>query len=394
MKHPVRITLVAGARPNFMKIAPVYGALREHPESFALQFIHTGQHYDDKMSRVFFEDLGLPEPDACLDIGSGTHGEQTARALIGCERQLRERHADLVIVVGDVNSTAAAALAAAKLQVPVAHVEAGLRSGDRHMPEEINRIVTDHLSEILYTHCADADDNLRREGIPDERIVFVGNVMIDTLVAFLPRAAQSTLLDRLQLAPQSYAVLTLHRPENVDNPEQLGRVAELIEQITRMLPVVFPVHPRAAKNLAALLSRSRWERIVENMNLRLIDPLGYIDFLRLEKDAAVVLTDSGGIQEETTFLGVRCLTLRETTERPVTVTCGTNTCIGLDPQRAAQLVEEHLSHGPTPHLRLPSWDGMAARRIVRHLCAYFELRPLAKQCEPKPARILQPLTEG
>ena len=375
MRHPIRIALVAGARPNFMKIAPLYAALRGRPDAFTVQIIHTGQHYDYKMSRVFFEDLGLPEPDAYLEVGSGLHGEQTARALSGCERYLLTRHADLVVVVGDVNSTAAAALAATKLHIPVAHVEAGLRSGDRAMPEEINRIVTDHLADILYTHCADAGDNLHREGIPAERIVFVGNVMIDTLVALLPRAAESTVLNRLALPPKSYAVLTMHRPENVDHAEGIALVAEVIEQATRRMPLVFPIHPRAAKNLAALLLRSRWNELVENVNLRLIDPLGYIDFLRLMKDARVVLTDSGGIQEETTFLGVPCLTLRENTERPITVTCGTNTIIGLNPRRVAESLQE-LEHAPRSSPACPPrWDGRAAARIVQHLSNYFEIHP-------------------
>jgi len=366
--------LVAGARPNFMKIAPLRSALAEYPAVFTTQLVHTGQHYDYKMSQVFFDDLGLPEPDIFLEVGSGYHGEQTARALAGFEQYLLNHPTDLVIVVGDVNSTAAASLAAAKLHIPVAHVEAGLRSGDRRMPEEINRIVTDCLSDILYTHCTEADDNLRAEGIAEERIVFVGNVMIDTLRAFLPRAEDTAILERLGLTAGSYALLTLHRPENVDVPEKIDLIAELVELVSEIIPLVFPIHPRAAKNLSSFLSRTRWDNLVENTNLRLIDPVGYIEFLRLEKDARVVLTDSGGIQEETTVLGVPCLTLRESTERPVTVTCGTNTLVGLHPDRVAELLSNPLE-STKKCCCPPKWDGKAARRIVEHLMCYFGIPP-------------------
>ncbi|MFC1475573.1 non-hydrolyzing UDP-N-acetylglucosamine 2-epimerase [Candidatus Zixiibacteriota bacterium] len=373
MNNRKNIVLVAAARPNFMKIAPVYTALRKYPEIFAPRIIHTGQHYDYMMSKVFFEELSLPEPHAHLDVGSSTHGKQTARALERCENYLQEHPTDLVIVVGDVNSTAAAALAAAKLQIPVAHVEAGLRSGDRRMPEELNRLVTDCLADILYTHSVEADENLRAEGIPEEKIVFVGNVMIDTLLSFLPRAAESTLLDRLGLIPGEYAVLTMHRPENVDSSHQIELVAEIIEQVSAIMPLVFPIHPRSAKNLSALLPRSGWDNLVVNTNLRLIDPLGYADFLRLEKEARVVLTDSGGVQEETTALGTPCLTLRDNTERPVTVTCGTNTIVGLHPDRVTEAVR-HLAKPSITTNRPAKWDGQAAERIVEHLLHYFNCR--------------------
>jgi len=367
------IVLVAAARPNFMKIAPLYAALQKYPRIFNTRIINTGQHYDSLMSKVFFDDLALPKPDAHLDVGSGTHGMQTGRALKRFERYLLDHPTDLVVVVGDVNSTVAAALAAAKLQIPVAHVEAGLRSGDRRMPEELNRLVTDCLADILYTHSSEADDNLRAEGIPDKKIVFVGNVMIDTLISFLPRTGESTLLARLGLVPGEYAVLTMHRPENVDLQHRIELVAEIIEKISAIMPLVFPIHPRAAKNLSALLPRSGWDDIVANTNLRLIDPLGYVDFLRLQKDARVVLTDSGGIQEETTALGVPCLTLRGSTERPVTVTCGTNILVGLHPDRVMELVR-NFPKSTTATDRPPKWDGKAAERIVQHLLRYFNCR--------------------
>lgn len=374
MKTRKHIVLVAAARPNFMKIAPLYAALRKCPEVFATRIIHTGQHYDYNMSQVFFDDLGLPEPDAHLEVGSGTHGTQTGRVLQRVERYLLNHPADLVVVVGDVNSTAAAALAAAKLHIPVAHIEAGLRSGDRRMPEELNRRVTDCLADILYTHCHDANDNLRAEGIPEDKIAFVGNVMIDTLLSFLPRAEESTLLDRLGLIAGEYAVLTMHRPENVDDKHMIERVALIIEQVSAIMPLVFPIHPRSAKCLSALLPRAHWDNIVTNADLRLIDPLGYVDFLRLQRDARVVLTDSGGVQEETTALGVPCLTLRERTERPVTVTCGTNTVVGLQPDRVVEHLRNILDSTVTTE-RPPKWDGKAAERIVKHLLDYFNCRP-------------------
>jgi len=385
--------LIAGARPNFMKIAPLHTALGHYPELFATRIVHTGQHYDYKMSQVFFDDLGLPEPDAYLNVGSGSHAEQTAYTLLGVERHLESQRTDLVIVVGDVNSTAAAALAAAKLHIPVAHVEAGLRSNDRRMPEELNRVATDHLADILYTPSRDADTNLRLEGIPDERIVFVGNVMIDTLHSFLPRAAESTITERLGLDPGRYALLTLHRAENVDSREQIDLVADLLERVSRIMPLVFPIHPRAEKNLSSSLSRERWDKIVENTDLRLIDPVGYIDFLRLQRDAHVVLTDSGGIQEETTALGIPCLTLRENTERPVTVTEGTNVVVGLKPEYVAGLLQSNQLPARDSH-RIPlGWDGKAASRIVEHLIEFFQFPTQAGTAAPDLEGIGQPLME-
>lgn len=370
MKLKQRIALVAAARPNFMKIAPLYRALRARDDLFAPQIIHMGQHYDSQMSQVFFEDLSLPEPDVFLKVGSGTHGAQTARGLVRFEEYLMANPTDLVLVVGDVNSTTAAALAAAKLHVPIAHVEAGLRCGDRRMPEELNRLVTDCLADLLYTPSVQAGENLRAEGVSENRIVFVGNVMIDTLRALLPRTSESTIIKQLGLESGGYTLLTLHRPENVDTPEKIRVVAELIEKVSRLGPLVFPVHPRTARSLSACLSRDSWSSLVENTNLRLIDPLGYLDFLRLQKDARIVLTDSGGVQEETTALGVPCLTLRENTERPVTITEGTNMLVGLNPDRVAQLLQNGVMTQKTN--RCPEkWDGKAAERIVEHLIGYF-----------------------
>lgn len=382
MKPPKHIVLVAAARPNFMKVAPVYTALRRYPEMFTPHIVHTGQHYDYYMSKVFFDELGLPNPEAHLDVGSGSHGAQTGRVLERFEQYLLNHPAELVIVVGDVNSTAAAALAAAKLHIPVAHVEAGLRSGDRRMPEELNRLVADCLADVLYTPSPDAERNLRAEGIPADKIVFVGNVMVDTLVKFLPRADDSTLLERLQLFPGEYAVLTMHRPENVDDPRQIQILAELIEQISAIVPLVFPIHPRSAKNLSALLPRRHWDDIVANTSLRLIDPLGYLDFLCLQKNARVVLTDSGGIQEETTALGIPCLTLRENTERPVTITHGTNRLVGLHPDRVVDLVR-NISPADTVPERPEKWDGKAAERIVEHLIQYFSYQTSATPATPR-----------
>jgi len=351
-----RVLAVAGARPNFMKIAPLLRELRAR-RGFTVELVHTGQHYDDAMSDGFFRDLGIPAPDVNLGVGSGTHGQQTAEVLKGVEAILLERRPDLVLVVGDVNSTLAAALAASKLGVRVAHVEAGLRSFDRTMPEEINRVLTDALADWLFTTEREAEKNLLREGIDPGRIHFAGNVMIDTLQANLARARGLDTLERLGLAPGGYAVLTLHRPSNVDDPERLRALFGVLEEIHAELPVVFPVHPRTRAAIARSLAGV-------TPKLRLTEPLGYLEFLRLTADAKLVLTDSGGVQEETTVLGVPCLTLRANTERPVTVTHGTNTIVGSDPGRiraaARRILDGEGRRGGIPE----GWDGSAARRIV------------------------------
>jgi UDP-N-acetylglucosamine 2-epimerase (non-hydrolysing) len=359
----VRIVHVVAARPNYMKVAPVMRAVAR--AGFAEQvLVHTGQHYDPSMSDVFFADLGMPPPDVHLGVGSGSHAEQTARVMIGFEKVCLERRPDLVMVAGDVNSTLACAIDAAKLQIPCAHLEAGLRSFDMAMPEEVNRILVDRISRILLTPSADADENLRREGTAEDRIFRVGNVMIDTLRASLEAARATGSAARLGLEPGRYAVLTLHRPSNVDDPATLGRILAAVEHVQRRLPVVFPIHPRTRKNLASLGLGARVEAMP---GLRLCDPLGYLEFLGLTSGAALVLTDSGGLQEETTALGIPCLTLRENTERPVTVTEGTNTVVGTDTERIVAEADRALS-GRGKAGRIPAlWDGRTSERVAEVL---------------------------
>ncbi len=357
----LKVINVVGARPNFMKVAPIVEAMRRRPSEFAPVVLHTGQHYDERMSDAFFRDLGLAEPDVHLGVGSGSHAQQTAAVMQRFEPVVLEHKPDWVVVVGDVNSTLACALVCSKLGVPVAHVEAGLRSRDRTMPEEINRLLTDQLSDLLLTPSKDADRNLSNEGIPAERIRFVGNVMIDSLLKQLERAASSRVREDLGVEDEDYAVVTLHRPSNVDDAEVLGGILSALARIGRRLPVVFPIHPRTRKSLEAFgLLRS------DEAGVRLVEPLGYLDFLRLYGGARLVLTDSGGIQEETTALGVPCLTLRENTERPVTVELGTNRVVGTDPERIVAEAEAALSkdrRSEAPRVP-PLWDGRTAGRIL------------------------------
>ncbi|MGC3999859.1 MAG: UDP-N-acetylglucosamine 2-epimerase (non-hydrolyzing) [Anaeromyxobacter sp.] len=366
----MKIIHVVGARPNFMKIAPVMKAIAA--AGFAEQkLVHTGQHYDVAMSDVFFTDLGMPVPDLHLGVGSGSHAEQTAKVMVGFERICLDERPDLVVVAGDVNSTLACAIDCAKLRIPCAHVEAGLRSFDPDMPEEVNRIVTDRLCEILLTPSSDGDENLRREGTQEDRIFRVGNVMIDTLLAHLPRARATQSPTRLGLSPGEYAVLTLHRPSNVDSPATLAGLLGAIERIQAELPVVFPVHPRTRKRM----SESGLDGRLEAMKaLRLCEPLGYLEFLGLTSQAKLVLTDSGGLQEETTALGIPCLTIRENTERPVTITEGTNTLVGVDPGRIVAEAQAVLSGGGKAG-RVPAlWDGRASERIATVLRTWLEAR--------------------
>ncbi len=347
---------MVGARPNFIKAGPVHRACARR--GFAQVLVHTGQHYDRQMSAVFFDELELPVPDVNLEVGSGSHAEQTAQVMLRLERVVLDARPDWVVVYGDVNSTVASALVCTKLGVPVAHVEAGLRSHDRRMPEEINRLLTDQVADLLLTPSEDANQNLLREGVPPERIRLVGNVMIDTLVRCLPAAAKRAAVVDL---PKGHALVTLHRPSNVDDGETLLRLLGVIVRLSHRLPVVFPVHPRTQQRFAEL-SDSRV--LAEAPNLHLIDPLGYLDFIGLERKARVVITDSGGIQEETTFLGVPCLTLRENTERPVTVSLGTNTLIGFDYDRLEREVDSILAGHGKPGRIPPLWDGHAAERIA------------------------------
>lgn len=354
----MKILHVVGARPNFPKTAPVMAEMGRYPEQIEQVLVHTGQHYDANMSRVFFEDLNIPEPDEYLNVGAGTHAEQTARIMLAFEPVVLRHQPDWVFVVGDVNSTVACTLVCSKLGVQVAHVEAGLRSWDRSMPEEINRLVTDQLANLLFTPSRDGDENLLREGVDPSRIHFVGNIMIDTLVQMLPKAkARSTVRD-MGLEPGSYILVTLHRPSNVDDPHPLSEIIHALEELSRIHPVIFPVHPRTRKNIGLL------DRPPLSEGLRLLDPQGYLDFLALEAAAGLVLTDSGGIQEETTFLGVPCLTVRPNTERPVTVEVGTNRLVASRKEAILDAVQgSPLGHHP--RRRIPDlWDGHTASRIV------------------------------
>ena len=357
-----RIDLIAGARPNFMKIAPIIDALKAaevRGGSLRFRLIHTGQHYDRAMSDSFFEELDIPQPDINLEVGPGTQAEQTAAIMVNYEKVLLKDKSDLCLVVGDVTSTMACAIAARKVGVPVAHVEGGIRSGDWTMPEEINRVVTDSITNWFFTTSETANDNLRRLSVTDDRILFVGNTMIDTLLKQLPRFRPPPCWEVLTLEPGKYFVVTLHRPANVDGDQKLLRLLLAISDGTHEFPVVFPVHPRTAKKLRELGNQTP--------QLNLIDPLGYLEFNYLVKHACAVITDSGGITEEATVLGVPCLTLRDNTERPETVTIGTNELIGTDPNNLApalaRLMAGQWKKGTIP----PKWDGKAAERIVDHL---------------------------
>ena len=348
----MRIVHVLGTRPNIVKMAPVIAACRQRFGEQGAVVVHTGQHYDRAMSQIFFEELGVPEPAHMLGVGSAGHAEQTAKVLERLGPVLREERPEIVLVPGDVNSTLAAALCADRLEIPVGHIESGLRSFDRSMPEETNRIVTDHLSELLFLHSPEAEDNLRAEGADESRCHFVGNTMIDTLVALEDRFRARDAAGALGVEQGSYLLVTLHRPALVDGP-LLASAIEALERIATELPVVFPIHPRTRKMLG---DRG-------GGGLMLADPVGYLDFLSLEADAAAVLTDSGGVQEETTYLGIPCFTLRDNTERPVTIRAGTNTLLGLDPGRIAE-IPRLLERAPKADRRPPDlWDGRAAERI-------------------------------
>lgn len=361
----MRILHVVGARPNFMKAAPVVQALASR-EGVHQTLVHTGQHYDVNMSDVFFKQLGMPEPDFNLGVGSGSHAHQTADIMIHFEPVVLNEKPDLVLVYGDVNSTVAAALVCAKLMIPVGHVEAGLRSFDRTMPEEINRLVTDQLSDLLFTPSSDGDENLMREGIAPAKIKEVGNVMIDSLVRLLPETEGRPEVQRLTGGLKQYGLVTLHRPSNVDESTMLKTVMNTLNKISSDLPLIFPVHPRTRKRLEDLgLSN-------ENAQLKLTDPLSYLDFLALQRFATVVITDSGGIQEETTYLGVPCLTVRENTERPITVSSGTNILVGQDMNILRVEIENILAEHQKQGEVIPLWDGHASERIADEIIAWSE----------------------
>jgi len=387
----LKLCLVAGARPNFMKIAPLIRAIKKHNEKALIQglpnidfyLVHTGQHYDYEMSSIFFEELAIPEPDIFLNIGSANHGEQTGKIMIAFEEVLLNRKTDIVVVVGDVNSTIACALVASKLHVSVAHVEAGLRSFDRSMPEEINRLLTDQISDYLFTPSPDGNENLAREGISSEKVYLAGDIMIDNLFFNLPKAQKTDIFKKLGLeiegaepAIKDYALLTLHRPANVDDKASLVNILNAVQEISKELPVIFPMHPRTEKMLSAFNLDKKYDfnnlcnlqdttKISNSINT--IKPLGYLDFLALMSKAKIVLTDSGGIQEETTVLGVQCLTLRDTTERPITVTVGTNILVHDSTEKIINETKRVLQgdkKGKCPEI----WDGKAAERIVAVLC--------------------------
>ena len=363
----MKIVNVVGARPNFMKIAPVIQEMGKFPELRPI-LVHTGQHYDFEMSQVFFQDLDLPKPDVYLAVGSDTHAVQTAKVMIAFDKALESEKPDLVMVVGDVNSTLACALVASKVGVPVAHVEAGLRSFDRSMPEEINRLLTDQISDLLFVTSPEAVDNLVNEGIAKEKIHLVGNVMIDSLCRCQEKALKSDARKRLGLNGEPYALLTLHRPSNVDDPQKLRELLQAIQEVSRSVRIVFSVHPRTAERIRALGDFTP----SVSKGLVLIEPLGNVEFLSLLLGATFVMTDSGGLQEETTYLGIPCLTLRENTERPVTVSIGTNSIVGTNPEQIVAGARNIL-FGERKHAEIPPlWDGHAAERIVEVLRRKFD----------------------
>lgn len=393
MKRSHTVIIVSGARPNFPKVAPLIAAFRGLPARRrpAVVHVHTGQHYDFKLSQVFFDELRMPRPDHCLGVGSGGRGDQISAVMAAFEPVLKQERPALVVVVGDVNSTLACALAAARLLVPVAHVEAGLRSRDWSMPEEANRVLTDQLSGLLFTHCADAGENLRREGIAGANVVLAGNVMIDSLKASLDAARRRPLLGMLDLerdgAVRPYALATLHRPANVDDRQAFAGIIGALERVARELPVLYPAHPRSLANLRRFGLLGRFRRIalptarVGATGLHLIEPLGYLDFIRAEMAAACVFTDSGGVQEETSYLGVPCLTVRRNTERPVTIELGTNRMAGVSTAsilRAWRAWRRGNELAPAravrriARCRIPKWDGRAAERIAAGIATYLQ----------------------
>ncbi|MBF0289975.1 MAG: UDP-N-acetylglucosamine 2-epimerase (non-hydrolyzing) [SAR324 cluster bacterium] len=356
----MKVLNVVGARPNFMKVAPLHAALQAHG-AFQSMIVHTGQHYDEKMSDIFFRQLELPQPDVYLGIGGGSHAEQTGKIMMAFEKIVLEGKPDLVVVVGDVNSTLACSIVSAKCHIPLAHVEAGLRSRDREMPEEINRLVTDSVADYLLVTEQSGVDNLRAEGVAESKIYFVGNVMIDSLVRFREKAAKTSILQELSLSPKSFVLMTMHRPSNVDTKSGLQNLLQIIEHITSLKRVVFPIHPRTRKQFATFGLDSQLHSL---SNLTLLDPLGYLEFLNLMENASLLVTDSGGVQEETTYLQVPCLTLRENTERPVTIELGTNELLSMDAHQVNQRVSEILASTTVRGTIPPLWDGHASERIA------------------------------
>ncbi len=374
------VHLIAAARPNFMKVAPLFHALKSDPE-FAVRVVHTGQHYDSNMSDAFFTDLGLPAPDYHLDVGSGTHAEQTGTVMIRYEKICLESRPDWTVVVGDVNSTAAIAMVCAKLHIPVVHLEAGLRSGDRRMPEEINRLVTDAICDLLWTPSPDADENLLREGVPADRIERVGNIMMDSYELLRDKIESAGTRDEMGLAERSYGLVTLHRPANVDDPGVLGQLVGQLLQASEQIELVFPVHPRTLKSLK---DHGLYRKLAAGRRIRLVEPVGYIQFMNLLTKARLAITDSGGLQEETTYLGVPCLTLRPNTERPITVTQGTNRLTGAD--RLLEAVRDILAADPSAGQCPELWDGRTAQRCVASLKARIH--------HPRPSSGVSPMRDA
>jgi UDP-N-acetylglucosamine 2-epimerase (non-hydrolysing) len=356
----IKTLLVAGARPNFMKIAPIYAEMKKH-RKFIPVIVHTGQHYDKNMSRFFFRDLELPKPDIYLGVGSGSHAAQTAKIMMHFEEVFVNEKPDLVLVVGDVNSTLACSVVSAKLHIPVAHVEAGLRSFDRAMPEEINRIVCDSISDFLFTTCEDGNRNLIKEGHGKSKVFFVGNVMIDTLLKFKRKALKSDILGQLNIKRNEYAILTLHRPSNVDNKETFQEIINALKNISDKITIIFPIHPRTRKQIEKFKFFSFFDVV------KCVEPVGYLDFLNLMINSRFALTDSGGIQEETTILDIPCLTLRENTERPITIKEGTNILVGTDEKRIVKEAKNILNGNYKTGRHPKFWDGKAAQRIVKIL---------------------------
>ena len=363
----MKILNIVGARPNFMKMAPIIEAMNLYPEQIEHLLVHTGQHYDEKMSKAFFDDLGIPKPDIDLEVGSGSHAEQTAKIMVLFEKVCLEEKPDLVIVVGDVNSTMACTITAKKLGIKVAHVEAGLRSRDMNMPEEINRLCTDVLCDFLFITDHFADENLRAEGVAEEKIIFVGNVMIDTLLKHKAMAAQLNLLSKLGLRKKEYATLTMHRPSNVDDRDTLEGILQALETISKDLPIIFPIHPRTKKMIDQFGVSHYLNENKAVSGIWLTDPMGYLNFLHLNMNARLILTDSGGLQEEATVLGVPCVTMRHNTERPITCEIGTNVIVGNNGNKILAAAQNALS-SERPQRQVPEkWDGRSAIRIVTWL---------------------------
>jgi UDP-N-acetylglucosamine 2-epimerase (non-hydrolysing) len=368
MPSPISIDLIAAARPNFMKIAPLYHALAAEPWCTP-RIVHTGQHYDANMSDAFFADLGLPKPHVHLGVGGGGHGEQTGRVMIEYEKVCKASRPDWIVVVGDVNSTLACALVGAKLLIPIAHLEAGLRSGDRRMPEEINRLATDAVCDLLWTPSPDGDEHLAREGVPPEKVERVGNIMLDSFELLAPKIRAAAMPAKLGLAKGGYGVVTLHRPSNVDDATQLGRIVDALSDVARRIPLVFPVHPRTRQRLNEF---GLAQRLEANPAIKLTEPLSYIEFMSLVIDCRLTITDSGGIQEETSYLGIPCLTLRENTERPVTISLGTNRLVKVESLDAE--VRSALAQPARSSCSIPLWDGHAAQRVMVSLRRHAGVR--------------------